>query len=130
MGLFDRFKGRRQSEDALAQARAGEQADPAAAAPAPSAGPPPPAPSLGIGEAPSAYAGGTQIPGIENMGALGAMIQQAAASGNMQVIQQPTQTVNVENAMAARQAVMDVLAKHGINTTPGQAQAISVNNVD
>ena len=131
MGLFDRLRGRRQSEDALAQARA--EAGAAGVEIAPIAAPVTSDSGEVIG-APIQQAGfgaeGIQIPGLENMGALGPMIQQAIASGNAQVINTPTEVINLAGADpgAARKAVLDVLAKHGIDAQAGSGQQIPVTN--
>ena len=72
---------------------------------------------------------GFQVPGLENMGALGPMIQQAIAGGHAQVIQTPPQIMNIAaDAEGARKAVLDVLAKHGVDANAGSGQQISVTN--
>jgi septum formation topological specificity factor MinE len=132
MGLFDRFKGRRQSEDALAGARA--EAPTTAGAPAPlktdsgeTIGVPVNSMGLAPGETPAALAG--QVPGLENLGAIGAMIQQAVASGNVQVIQAESQQMQ-QQALAMRQSMLDVLAKHGVDATPGAGQSFPMGNME
>jgi len=123
MGLFDRFKGRRNSEDALAAARAEGEVTAATAPPAP--------PITGehgeqIG-APPSLASQFSVPGLENMGALGPLIQQAINNGHAQVVQAPPQVDNMaEQGSQARQDILDVLAKHGINAQPGSGQSIPV----
>jgi hypothetical protein len=129
MGLFDRLSGRRKSEDALAQARA--EAGDEGVDIAPIAAPVTTDSGEVIGK-PIQQAGfgteGVEIPGMENLGALGPMIQQAIASGNAQVINQPEMSVYMENAQSARKAVLEVLAKHGIDAEPGSGQQISITN--
>jgi hypothetical protein len=108
MGLFDRFKGRRSSEDALAQARSeagmdasgapvtpgAEPGQPAAPAPAPGD------PNLGVPlnqfgsptDGTQLPAGqNVQIPGVGDMGALMAMIQSAASQGHLHIDTQKLQ---------------------------------------
>ena len=103
MGLFDRFKSRRGSEDALAQARAEAGMQPGqadvggqpATPPAPAA-PPPGDPSLGVPLTqygtptdgtvlPGGQGQNVQIPGVGDLGALMGMIQNAAAQGNLHI---------------------------------------------
>jgi hypothetical protein len=121
MGLMDFFKGRRRNEDALASARAGGDVAPA----------PPPAPVTGehgesIG-APVNPMQGFAVPGMEHMGALGPMIQQAIDAGHAQVYQPTPQVMNMgEHADEARTEILEVLAKHGINAQPGSGQSIPV----
>src|SRR4051794_21815699 len=121
MGLFDRFKSRRDSEDALAQARAeagmqpgqagvgGQPTDPAAPAP-----PPPGDPSLGVPLTqygtptdgtvmPGGQGQDVQIPGVGNLGALMSMIQQAAAQGNLHI-----DTQNLQMGMGGMQGMQGV----------------------
>ena len=123
MGLFDFFKGRRQSEDALAAARSGDEVAPGLPAPAP--------PITGehgeqIGAAPDPAAA-FSVPGLQNMGGLGPLIQQAIDNGHAQVYQAPPQVYNMaEHGLQARQEILDVLAKHGINAQPGSGQSIPV----
>src|SRR4051794_39277128 len=103
MGLFNRFKSRREGEDALAQARAEAGVQPGetqvGGQPANPAGPaPPPAgdPSLGVPLTqygtptdgtvlPGGQGQDVQTPGVGNLGALMSMIQQAAAQGNLHI---------------------------------------------
>jgi hypothetical protein len=122
MGLFDRLRGRRRSEDALAAARqqapdAGIPAAPITGEHGEQIGAPPPAASFG----------GFSVGGLENMGALGPLIQQAIDSGHAQVYQAPPQVYNMtEHGDQARQEILDVLSKHGINAQPGSGQSIPV----
>jgi len=64
------------------------------------------------------------------MGALGPMIQQAIASGQSQVVMPPQIAAYVENAEQMREDVLAVLAEHGVDATPGSAQAIPVANAE
>lgn len=121
MGLFDFFKGRRNSEDAMASARAGEEVAPEVIA-APITG----ADGEQIG-APVNPATEFSVPGLQNMGALGPLIQQAIDAGHAQVVQAPPQVMSVGgNPGEARQQILDVLAKHGIDAQPGSGQSIPV----
>jgi hypothetical protein len=102
MGLFDRFKSRRDSEDALAQARAETGVQPDSTSINPSADPAQPAvptpgdPSLGVpltqygtpadgSGLPAGQGQNVQIPGVGDLGALMGMIQNAAAQGNLHI---------------------------------------------
>ncbi len=126
MGLFDFFMGRRREEDALASARA-ESANEVAptAMPAPPITGPDDQP---IGAPPDTTAG-FSVPGLENMGALGPLVQQAIDSGHAQVRQAPPQVYEMaEHGDEARQEILDVLAKHGINAQPGSGQSIPVDD--
>jgi hypothetical protein len=124
MGLFDRLRGRRQSEDALAQARA-------EVGPAAEVGPLAPVKSDSgevIGK-PIDQAGfdmgAMQIPGLENMGALGPIIQHAIEHHQAQVIS-PQFSAYVQNASEMQKDMMAVLAKHGFDPTSANPQAIQV----
>src|SRR3954452_11418269 len=102
MGLFDRFKSRRDGEDALAQAREEAGIEPGSASIEPSADPAQPAvpapgdPSLGVPLSqygtptdgtvlPSGPGQDIQIPGIGNLAALQGLIQTAAAQGHLHI---------------------------------------------
>ena len=114
MGLFDRFKGRRDSEDALAQARAeaGMQQPPQPAQqPDATAVPAPGDPNLGVplsqfgtptdGTAlPAGQGANVNIPGVGDLGALMTMIQQAAAQGNLHI-----DTQNLQMGMGGMQGM-------------------------
>lgn len=120
MGLFDRMKGRRDEEDALAQARRTQ--DPAAAPVVSESGETigTPVNSMGLsaGEMPAGWGTGQQMGGLENLGALGAAIQQAMASGNFQVVQAEAQQMR-EQAMGMQKDMQEVYAKHGVDMTGG-----------
>lgn len=152
MGLFDRLRGRKQSEDALAQARAEMPATEQMASPAPVA-PPAGEPSLGVPlnqfgtpTDGTQLAGGqnVQIPGVGDLGALMAMIQQAAAQGNLHIDTQNLQMgmqgmpgqqgtpmmgmpmLDLRSDPSRRQVVFDILKKHGFD--PHEGQAIQVTD--
>src|SRR4051794_1292382 len=160
MGLFDRFKSRRGSEDALAQARAEAGIEPGSASIQPSADPAQPAvpapgdPSLGVplsqygtptdgSGLPAGQGQDIQIPGIGNLAALQAMIQNAAAQGNLHIDTQNLRMgmggmqgmpgmnmgmpmLDLRQDPAHRQIVFDILKKHGYD--PHEGQAIQVTD--
>jgi hypothetical protein len=160
MGLFDRFKSRREGEDALAQARAETGTQPDSTSINPSADPAQPAvptpgdPSLGVpltqygtpadgSGLPAGQGQDIQIPGIGNLAALQAMIQNAAAQGNLHIDTQNLQMgmggmqgmpgmnmgmpmLDLRQDPSRRQVVFDVLKKHGYN--PHEGQAIQVTD--
>src|SRR4051794_19142082 len=113
MGIRDFFGSRRKSEDALAAAR--EEAGAAPTSPVQDMAAPAPPITGAHGEqigAPPSAAGGFSVQGLENMGALGPMIQQAIDSGHAQVYQAPPQVLNMTGGDSgeARQEILDVLA--------------------
>ncbi len=120
MGFLDRFSGRRKEEDALAQARRTEDAPPApiTSESGESIGVPVNQMGLSAGETPSGWNAGSQIPGLGNLGALGAAIQQAMATGNFQVVQAEAQQMQ-QQAQGMHQEMMEVYAKHGVDMTAG-----------
>jgi septum formation topological specificity factor MinE len=120
MGLLDRFKGRRDEEDALAQARRTQDAAPApiVSESGESIGTPVNAMGLSAGEMPTGWSAGQQVGGLENLGAIGAAIQQAMATGNFQVVQAEAQQMQ-QQAQGMREDMMAVYAKHGVDMTGG-----------
>ena len=125
MGLFN--FGRRKNEDALAQARSGSEAE---TAPPAAPGMPAPAPSITgehgeqIGAPPPAEMAGFSVEGLQNMGALGPLIQQAIDNGHAQVYSGAQVTNMVEHGQEMQKEIMDVLAKHGIDAQAGSGQSI------
>jgi hypothetical protein len=142
MGLFDRLRGRRDSEDALARARAeAAQAGQAEAAAAPAV-PPPGAPNLGVpltasgtpqGSTDAAGAENIQIPGIGGIPELQALIAQAAAQGHLHVDVEKMQmampgagamgmpAIDLRSNPERRAVVFEILRKHGLDPHEGQA---------
>jgi hypothetical protein len=147
MGLFDRLRGRRDSEDAFAQARAeAAQAGEAEAAAAPTV-PPPGDPSLGIpltswgtpqGSTEAGTAENVQIPGIGGVAELQALIAQAAAQGHLHVDVETMQmampgagamgmpAIDLRSNPEKRAVVFEILRKHGLD--PHEGQAIQVTD--
>jgi hypothetical protein len=125
MGFLDRMKGRRDGEDALAQARRTQDAAPApvVSESGEAIGTPVNEMGLSAGEAPAMLAGGQQIPGIANLGAIGAAIQQAMSTGNFQVVQAEAQQMQ-QQAMGMREDMMAVYAKHGVDMTGGHTSQV------
>jgi hypothetical protein len=123
MGLFDRLKGRRDDEDALAQAR-GTQ-DPGAAPvhsdSGETIGTPVGEMNMSAGAGAPGWTG--HIPGIENLGAFGTAIQQAVSTGNFQVIQAEAQQMQAQ-AMAMQKDMAEVYAKHGVDMTGGHTSQV------
>ncbi len=130
MGLFDFFKGRRADEDALAQAREVEST----AEPNP----------LGSSASPEGQdVVGQQVPGtttnfnVEGMSAadglamlsqLGPMIQQAMATGNVQITQEEPQVLDLRGT-GLREEIMGIMSQHGIDPNTGATDA-TVNAAD
>jgi hypothetical protein len=147
MGLFDRLRGRRDSEDALARARAeAAQADQAEAVAGP-ATPPPGDADLGVpltssgtpqGSAEAAGAENVQIPGIGGIPELQALIAQAAAQGHLHVDVEKMQmgmpgagamgmpAIDLRSNPDKRAVVFEILRKHGLD--PHEGQAIQVTD--
>jgi hypothetical protein len=145
MGLFDRLRGRRDSEDALARARAeAAQADQAEAAGP--ATPPPSDADLGVpltssgtpqGSAEAAGAENVQIPGIGGIPELQALIAQAAAQGHLHVDVEKMQmgmpgagamgmpAIDLRSNPDKRAVVFEILRKHGLDPHEGQAIQVS-----
>lgn len=128
MGLFDRFRGRRDSEDALASAR---RAQDGAAAPletdsGEAIGVPVNSMGLSAGEQPAELTG--PVPGLENLGALGQMIQHAVASGDVEVIRAESQQIQ-QQALAMRSSMLEVFAKHGVDASAGAGQSFPMANM-
>ena len=119
MGFLDRMKGRRDDEDALAQARRTQDAapPPVVSETGETIGTPVNEMSLSAGQLPGGLAGG-QIPDMSHLGAIGAAIQQAMATGNFQVVQAEAQQMQ-QQAMGMREDMMAVYAKHGVDMTGG-----------
>jgi hypothetical protein len=146
MGLFDRLRGRRDSEDALARARAeAAQADQAEAAVP--ATPLPGEADLGVpltssgtpqGSAEAAGAENVQIPGIGGIPELQALIAQAAAQGHLHVDVEKMQmgmpgagamgmpAIDLRSNPDKRAVVFEILRKHGLD--PHEGQAIQVTD--
>ena len=130
MGLFDFFKGRRADEDALANAREVEpMAEPT---------------TLGsfAGSEDQAVVG-QQVPGtttsvdVQGMSAadglamlsqLGPMIQQAMATGNVQITQGEPQVLDLRGT-GLREEIMGIMSQHGIDPDTGASDA-TVNAAD
>jgi hypothetical protein len=127
MGLFDRLRGRHDSEDALAQARAEAGVPPSAPSVNPSSDPAQPAvpapgdPSLGVPLTqygtptdgtvlPAGQGQDVNIPGIGDLGALMGMIQQAAAQGNLHI-----DTQNLQMGMGGMPGAQGVPGMQGMN---------------
>ncbi len=123
MGLFDRFRGRRQDEDALAIARRTQDPgiEPIHSDSGETIGTPVSELNLAAGDPRSAWTG--HIPGIENMGAFGAAIKQAVSTGNFQVIQAQAQQMQ-QQALGMQKDMMDVYAKHGVDMTGGHTSQV------
>jgi hypothetical protein len=142
MGLFDRFRGRRESEDALAQARAeaAQAGEPEAVAA--SAVPAPGDPDLGVpltsygtpeGSTPVAGGENIQIPGIGGIPELQALISQAAAQGHLHVDVEKMQmgmpgagamgmpAIDLRSNPERRKVVFEILRKHGYDPHEGEA---------
>jgi hypothetical protein len=146
MGLFDRLRGRRDSEDALAHARAeAAQTGQAEAAAAPA--PPPGDPNLGVpltssgtpqGSTETAGAENIQIPGIGGIPELQALIAQAAAQGHLHVDVEKMQmgmpgagamgmpAIDLRSNPEKREVVFEILRRHGLD--PHEGQAIQVTD--
>jgi hypothetical protein len=144
MGLLDRFRGRRESEDALAQARAeaaqAGEPDAAAAVPAPgdanlgvpltSYGTPQGSTEIGTGE-------NVQIPGIGGIPELQALIAQAASQGHLHIDVNQMQmgmpgagalgmpAIDLRSNPEKRKVVFDILRKHGFDPHEGQAVQVT-----
>ena len=144
MGFLDRFRGRRESEDALAQARAeaaqAGEADAAAAVPAP--GDPNlgvPLTSYGTPQGSTEITGGenVQIPGIGGIAELQALIAQAATQGHLHIDVDKMQmgmpglgamgmpAIDLRSNPEKRKVVFEILRKHGIDAHVGQAVRVS-----
>ena len=127
MGLFDIFKGRRADEDALAAAR---EAEPAAQ----------PQAAAGFASDDSENVVGQQVQaatganfdvqgmsatdGLALLSQLGPMIQQAMATGNVQITQGEPQVLDLRGT-GLREEIMGIMSQHGINPA-----AVSGENVD
>jgi hypothetical protein len=147
MGLFDRLRGRRDSEDALARARAEaaqtDQAEAVAGPATPSSGDA----DLGVpltssgtpqGSAEAAGAENVQIPGIGGIPELQALIAQAAAQGHLHVDVEKMQmgmpgagamgmpAIDLRSNPDKRAVVFEILRKHGLD--PHEGQAIQVTD--
>jgi hypothetical protein len=117
------MKGRRNDEDALAQARRTQDAGaaPLVSESGETIGTPVNEMSMSAGQVPGGLAAG-QIPNMANLGAIGAAIQQAMATGNFQVVQAEAQQMQ-QQAMGMREDMMAVYAKHGVDMTGGGQNA-------
>jgi hypothetical protein len=127
VGLFDFFKGRRDSEDALAAAREGE---------------PPALGSFASHDGESVV--GQQVPGaqmanidVQGLSAadglamlaqLGPMIQQAMATGNVQITQGEPQVLDLRGT-GLREEIMGIMSQHGIDPE-NHAMNANVNAAD
>lgn len=123
MGLFDFFKGRRADEDALAQAREVEPAaDPQA---------------LGsfaafdgqnvVGKQVASPAnidvqGMSAADGLALLSQLGPMIQQAMATGNVQITTGDPQVLDLRGT-GLREEIMGIMSQHGIDPESGTAES-------
>ncbi len=123
MGLMDRFKGRRDEEDAMAQARRTQDAGaaPVVSESGETIGTPVNEMSMSAGA--SAGLGAGQIPGIQNLGAIGAAIQQAMTTGNFQVVQAEAQQMQ-QQAMGMQKDLQEVYARHGVDMTGGHTSQV------
>jgi hypothetical protein len=125
VGLFDIFKGRRADEDALAQARDVEAtAEPQALG------------SFASFDGENVV--GQQVPGapanfeVQGMSAadglamlsqLGPMIQQAMATGNVQISQGEPQVLDLRGT-GLREEIMGIMSQHGIDPEAGAGENV------
>ena len=125
MGFLDRMRGRRDDEDALAQARRTQDAAPApvVSETGETIGTPVNEMGYAAGQEPAAGLGAGQIPGIQNLGAIGAAIQQAMTTGNFQVVQAEAQQMR-QQAMGMQEDLKEVYAKHGVDMTGGHTSQV------
>src|SRR5436190_17063059 len=146
MGLLDRFRGRREGEDALAQARAeaarAGESESKVAAPVP----PPGDPSLGVpltsygtpqGSTEIGSGENVQIPGIGGIPELQALIAQAASQGHLHIDVNQMQmgmpgagalgmpAIDLRSNPEKRKVVFDILRKHGFDPHEGQAVQVT-----
>jgi hypothetical protein len=129
VGLFDIFKGRRADEDALAQAR---EVEPAAESQA-----------LGsfakfdgenvVGQqvqgAPANFGveGMSAADGLAMLSQLGPMIQQAMATGNVQITQGEPQVLDLRGT-GLREEIMGIMSQHGIDPAAGTGENVNAAN--
>lgn len=122
MGLFDFFKGRRDNEDALARARELE----------PTAEPTAVESVIGqqVSDASTSFdvQGMSAADGLAMLSQLGPMIQQAMATGNVQITQGEPQVLDLRGT-GLREEIMGIMSQHGIDPNTGSPES-NVNAAD
>ncbi len=125
MGLFDFFKGRRADEDALAAARAVAPQTPASFAGV--EGEPVVGQQVAGSESGFDVQGMTAADGLAMLSQLGPMIQQAMATGNVQISQGEPQVLDLRGT-GLREEIMGIMSQHGIDPEAGTGENVNAAN--
>ena len=127
MGLFDYFRRRRQRESAVADLSL--TADPSEQVQSMSVGGDLQPQSPGVFGQPG-QSGAIQPGAIDfaQLGQIGAMIAQAAQSGNIQIQQGEAQTIDLRGS-GLREQILGIMEQHGIDASPGSGQQIDAGQI-
>jgi hypothetical protein len=127
VGLLDYFRRRRQRESAVSGLSV--SADPSPQLQAMSAaGEPQPEPPDASGQPQQAGAIQPGALDFAQLGQIGAMMAQAAQSGNIQIQQGEAQTIDLRGS-DLREQILGIMEQHGIDVRPGSGQQIDAGQI-